>query len=304
MKTNCVWVIGSKGMLAKQVIKDLLFCGFDVIQTGHEVDITDYVALQKFSISIEDKVSFIVNCAAFTAVDAAQTQEDLCYAVNKTGALNVALVAKNLCVPLIYISTDYVFSGHFDAPIKESTPTDPKSVYGKSKLAGEKAVIKATQNHYIFRTSWLYGLYGKNFVYTMIKLTATKPSIKVVADQKGSPTNCATLSFVITKTICSYCKENNPIPYGIYNVTDCGQLTWFDFAKQIQKLAIKQGLVKDSSCVIDPCSTQEYNAPAPRPLYSVLDKTKIQNALDIKLPHWQKSLEDFIKTPDLEKMII
>ncbi len=265
--------------------------------TGSEVDVTDFLSLEKYSQKLlENKktVDFIVNCSAYTAVDKAEDEQDSAFCINSLGAENLALIAKKLDCPLIYVSTDYVFDGTATSPVKETAKKNPASVYGKSKSDGEDKIIAATQKFYILRTAWLYGFNGKNFVYTMTKAMNTRESVKVVCDQRGTPTNCSTLSRVIFEII-----NKKTVEYGIYNVTDSGETTWFDFCKEIYSLAKKYARIT-SDCVINSCKTNEYPVKAKRPAYSVLDTQKIQNALNIKLPDWKDSLEDFIKSEKFE----
>ena len=178
----------------------------------------------------------------------------------------------------------------------EYDPTAPIGVYGLTKEKGEKAVLEETEDFYILRTAWLYGFDGKNFVYTMIRAMNTHESVKVVSDQRGSPTFCVDLANVIIKLI----KKDGTIPYGIYHVTNEGETTWFDFTKEIFAQGTKKGLITNKSCIINPCTTQEYPTPAKRPSYSVLNKKKIEDALGEKLPDWQDSLALFLESKNFD----
>ena len=199
---------------------------------------------------------------------------------------------------MIHISTDYVFDGTKQFAYAEDNAVCPLGIYGATKAAGEKAVQEETDDFYILRTAWLYGFHGKNFVYTMIRAMKSRESVKVVSDQKGTPTNCATLAGVIVKILDSKTK----IPCGIYHITDEGEATWFEFAKEIQRIAKNLDFAKSAgACKVNPCATADYPTKAKRPAYSVLSKAKIQTALKIKLPDWKDSLFDFLSSPFFEK---
>ena len=300
-----VWIIGCNGMLGTQLCRTLEEKNLSYTGTDSSVSILDYSALENFA-SGKD-ISFIVNCAAYTAVDKAETDADFARALNEEGPRNIARLSKKIGCPLIHISTDYVFDGSASSPISEDSPIKPIGVYGETKAAGEKAVSSETEDFYILRTAWLYGFYGKNFVYTMIRAMNSRESVKVVADQRGTPTNCATLSSVIARIIESRLenpdsKNHSPkIPNGIYHVTDEGETTWFDFTKEIKKQAFKAGILTNEKCQVNPCTTEEYPMPAKRPAYSVLDKSKIQKILGLSLPQWQESLRKFINSPHFDK---
>lgn len=286
-----IWVIGHHGMLGTQLCEDLKKNNIDFVGSGSETDICNPELLEKFAEdnSKNAKINLIVNCSAYTKVDLAEDEKEEAYKINVEGVKNICLVAKKLEAALIHVSTDYVFDGNGASPYKESDEVSPIGVYGKTKLEGEKQVSEILENHYILRTAWLYGKYGKNFAATMVNLMNSRDSLKVVSDQRGTPTNCCTLSDVILKIV----KSNLSVPFGIYHVTDEGETTWFDFAKEIYECGKKSGAISNSSCVINPCTTEEYPTKAKRPHYSVLSKEKIQNALGMKLPDWKKSLKNY-----------
>ena len=293
-----VWIIGNKGMLGTQVCHTLSENKIDFLGTDSDVSILDYPALEVFA-SGKD-VSFIVNCAAYTAVDKAESDVDFARKLNADGPRNIARLAKKLGVPFLHISTDYVFDGTASSPISEDAPIKPIGVYGETKAEGEKSISEETSDFYILRTAWLYGFSGKNFVYTMIRAMNSHESVKVVNDQKGTPTNCVTLAGVILKIIENRADGEN-VPNGIYHVTDLGEITWFDFTKEIFAQGVECGLVTNTKCVINPCTTEEYPTPARRPAYSVLDKTKIQWTLGIQLPGWKESLRGFLNSEMFDK---
>lgn len=292
-----IWVTGYRGMLGSQLCQLFDEKKVEYAGTGSEVDVTDFFALEEYSekLAADGKtVDFIVNCSAYTAVDKAEDEEELAARINSTGAENLALIAKKIDCPLIHVSTDYVFDGSASCPVKETAEKNPESVYGKTKSDGEDRIIAATAEYYILRTAWLYGFNGKNFVYTMTKAMQSRESVKVVCDQRGTPTNCSTLSRIIFEII-----NRKTVEYGIYNVTDSGETTWFDFCREIYSLGKKYARITND-CVINSCTTDEYPVKAERPAYSVLDTQKIQNALNIKIPDWKNSLEDFIKSGKFE----
>ncbi len=293
-----IWLIGCKGMLGTEVARQLTEKKIDFLAAGHEVDVTDFSALADF---IEGKnIDFIINCTGYTNVDKAESEPDLAKIINEIGTENIARLAKKIHAALIYISTDYVFAGTGNSPLTEEMPVSPIGVYAKTKVAGEIAVQKQLAEHYILRTAWLYGYSGKNFVYTMLRLMNSRDSVKVVNDQKGSPTFAADLAEVIIKII-EQASSNRLLPYGIYHCTDSGEATWYDFACEIKKQAAELGLLKNRNCIVNPCSTEEYPTPAKRPAYSVLANDKIQKALGIKNPVWQESLWKFLSSPLFDK---
>ena len=293
-----VWVIGSGGMLGTEVCRQLGNSGIQYVKSGLDVDITDIDALRAFA--SRWSVDWIINCAAYTAVDKAESEAELCKKVNEDGVANIALVAQECGAALIHISTDYVFDGTGNIPYTEDMRLAPIGVYGKTKAAGEAAVIKNTKKFYILRTAWLYGWAGKNFVYTMIRAMNSRESLKVVNDQRGTPTFAGDLARVILKII------DQKIDYGIYHCTDLGETTWWEFAREIQSQAISAGWLNENgkNCTVNPCSTEDYPTPAKRPAYSVLSKEKIQKALGFTLPQWQDSLKVFLNSELFKKEMI
>lgn len=301
-----IWVIGYKGMLGSEICRQLAENNIQFVRTDIDVDIIDFKALLEFAKVWS--VKWIINCAAYTAVDKAESDVELAKKLNEDGPANIARVADIMGARLIHISTDYVFDGSGDTPRTEDMPVAPLGVYGVTKAAGEKAVMDNCKNYYILRTAWLYGWAGKNFVYTMIRAMNTHDAVKVVNDQKGTPTFAGDLVKVILEII----SRGSMTPYGIYHVTDIGEITWWDFTNEIKKQAIEAGYLQprhpelvsgvpsESYCVVNPCTTAEYPTPAKRPAYSVLCKDKIQNALGINLPDWKDSLRVFLNSPNFD----
>lgn len=289
-----IWLIGCKGMLGSEIARQLAEKKIEFVGTDIDVDITDSKILADFANG--KQISYIINCSAYTAVDKAESDEEFAKKLNEDGARNIATLAKQIKAKMIHISTDYVFDGTAQIPYTEDFPISPIGVYGKTKAAGEIAVKQTLEEYYIIRTAWLYGWAGKNFVYTMIKAINTHECVKVVNDQKGSPTFAGDLA----STIIAIIKKGN-IPYGIYHCTDLGEITWWDFTNEIKKQGIEFGLITNKDCKINPCSTDEYPTPAKRPSYSVLNKDKIQKTLEMQLPDWKQSLSTFLQSPLFEK---
>ena len=286
-----IWVIGYRGMLGSEICRQLTENNIQFVRSDVDVDITDFKALLEFARVWS--VKWIINCAAYTAVDKAESDVELAHKLNVEGPANIAKVAKKYGAKLIHISTDYVFDGTGDTPRTEDMPVAPIGVYGVTKAKGEEAVRNNTDKYYILRTAWLYGWAGKNFVYTMIRAMNTHDAVKVVNDQKGTPTFAGDLAKVILQII-----DDKTVPYGTYHVTDLGEITWWDFTNEIKKQGIEAGWIseKGKNCVVNPCTTDEYPTPAKRPAYSVLSKDKIQKTLGIKLPDWKESLSKFLNS--------
>ncbi|MCR5188539.1 MAG: dTDP-4-dehydrorhamnose reductase [Treponema sp.] len=308
-----IWLIGCKGMLGSEIAKQLDEKKLPWVGTDKEVDITNSQALTDFADSIETaayfpselkrserKIKWIINCSAYTNVEKAEEDVELAEKLNAQGPLNIARVARKISAKLIHISTDYVFNGHGTSPYTEDLAKDPLGVYGRTKAAGEDAIQKEMNTYYIIRTAWLYGFDGKNFVYTMTKAMNSHDSVKVVNDQKGTPTCALDLAEVILKFIekndnaKSFFGKNSAPSYGIYQFTDGGETNWFEFTQEIYRLGKKYGRITQD-CSVNPCTSAEYGAKVERPAYSVLSKDKIVKALKLKLPSWQQSLEKFIK---------
>ena len=286
-----VWLIGCKGMLGTEVARQLKNSNIDYIGTDIDVDITKLEVLEDFA-NKNPKIDWIINCSAYTAVDKAEDDKDFANLLNNIGPKNISSVAKKINAKMIHISTDYVFDGTGNIPYTEDMDVKPIGVYGQTKADGEKSVIDSGCEYYIFRTAWLYGYDGKNFVYTMLKLMESKQELSVVSDQKGTPTFAGDLANCVIKTITS----KNQIPCGIYHCTDLGEITWYDFACEIYKQGKATGKLSNE-CKINPCSTNEFPTKAKRPAYSVLSKEKIQQALGIALPMWNESLNVFMNSP-------
>ena len=279
-----ILITGANGMLAKSVRKRLE--GNEIICTDVEdLDITNFEAVKEFVAKV--KPEYIINCAAFTAVDKAETAGKIVEKINADGPRNLAKAAKENDSILVHVSTDYVFGGDLDVEkdYKEDDPKNPVTAYGITKLHGEEAIKENTDKYYIFRTAWLYGD-GNNFVRTMLKLGETKDEINVVADQHGSPTYAEDLANFIGEAI------EKKIPYGIYNATNEGYTTWYDFTKAIFEYA---GII----CKVNPVTTEEYIemmkvTQAKRPKNSQMSKEKLKST-GIEVPEWEDALKRYLK---------
>jgi len=243
-----------------------------------ELDITDKISVMRFI--TESGVDVIINCAAYTAVDRAEDDVQLCTLVNGTAPGVLAHAANETGATLVHISTDYVFDGQGPRPYKEEHKTSPVSVYGKTKLSGEIKVSEGCNNYYIIRTSWLYSIYGNNFPKTILKLAGERESLNVVFDQVGTPTYAADLAEAILELLI------NRSPYGTYHYSNEGVCSWYDFALEITKLA---GL----NCKINPVTSEMFPTKAVRPPFSVLNKDKFKKATPASIPHWRDSLKRF-----------
>ncbi len=249
-----------------------------------ELDITDAAAVGRML--SETKAEAIVNCAAYTNVERAEEDFATADLVNRIAARNLASAAKTAGATLFHISTDYVFPGDKNTPYTEQDTTGPIGVYGRTKLAGEQAVADSGCRHLIFRTSWLYSVYGNNFLKTMLRLTAEKESLNVVFDQVGTPTYAADLALTIFSILEARRYEGRE---GLYHFSNEGVCSWYDFAVEIAAAAGHNG------CRIDPCHSSEFPSKVRRPAYSVLDKTKLKETFGIEIPHWRESMKECIE---------
>lgn len=288
-----IWLIGSKGMLASEISFQLKKEGIPFVGTDSEVDITDKQALYDFCDAHKD-IDWIINCAAYTAVDKQEDDEEKAELLNSMGPGNIAEAAKKAGARLIHLSTDYVFDGKGTVPYTEEMSVCPESVYGRTKALGEEMIRLLLPNHsFIIRTAWLYGFDGKNFVYTMTRLFNERESVKVVNDQKGTPTYAGDLASAILKLISKVNENEESVKNGIYHFSNLGEITWYDFACAIYEEGRNSGRIIHE-CLISPCSSDEYIQKAKRPAYSVLCKDKIMQSLGITIPQWQESLSLFM----------
>ncbi|WP_067146645.1 dTDP-4-dehydrorhamnose reductase [Pseudotamlana agarivorans] len=276
-----VLVVGANGQLGS-CIKDLevQYKDLNFIYTDATLlNICNLKELQAF-FQGNQSIDYCINCAAYTAVDQAETEKEKAFQINAEGAKNLASVCKENKAILLHVSTDFVFDGKKTTPYTEADTPNPISVYGASKLQGEIEIQKLIKEHFIIRTSWLYSEHGSNFLKTMLRLAETRDEISVVSDQIGTPTYAGDLAEVLLKIIVT--SNNN---YGVYHFSNEGETSWYDFARTIFKFA-------NSKVNVIAIPTEAYPTAAKRPEYSVLNKGKIVQALSIRVPHWQKSLEN------------
>jgi dTDP-4-dehydrorhamnose reductase len=275
-----ILVTGANGQLGSELRKlsqgypewQFTFTDVDVL------DITDVPSLQSFCTA--NQFNFIVNCAAYTAVDKAETEIALATKINRDAVKNLALAATGINAVLIHVSTDYVFNGKACAPYSEDHPIDPQSVYGRTKAEGETEALQYSKS-IIIRTAWLYSTFGHNFVKTMLRLGAERSEVKVIFDQVGTPTYAEDLANAILSVIGH--TEKQGVKPGIYHFSNEGVISWFDFAWEIMSFA-------HNNCVVKPIETKDYPLPAHRPSYSVFNKAKIKNTFNIDIPYWKTSL--------------
>ena len=284
-----ILVTGANGQLGNEIQKvskhsqdHYIFT--DVCDGYEKLDITNLDAIRQMVAQLD--VKCIINCAAWTNVDAAETAGDLVEQLNAKAPENLAMAMKEVGGLLVHISTDYVFGGDpYNTPCREDQKGSPTGVYGQTKLHGEQRILATGVKHIIIRTAWLYSEFGKNFVKTMLSLTATKPQLKVVFDQCGTPTYAGDLADVIYDIIENRKFDNNE---GIYHFSNEGVCSWYDFTKVIAQMA------GHTTCNIQPCHSDEFPSPVKRPAYSVLDKSKIKDTFGITIPYWTDSLRKCI----------
>lgn len=230
------------------------------------------------------KPDFCINAAAYTAVDKAESDRDKAELINVLGSKNIAEVCNNFDVKLIHISTDFVFDGSNDKPYTETQITNPKGVYGQTKLDGEKAIQQVFSKYYIIRTSWVYSQFGNNFMKTMLRLASERTALSIVNDQIGTPTNAVDLAEALVQIILSANQQPKKDNYGIYNFSNEGECSWYDFAKKIFE-------INNVSIDLSDIPTEQFPTPAKRPKYSVLDKSKIKTTFGITIKTWEESLK-------------
>lgn len=289
-----VLVTGSTGQLALDLVPLLERGGHTVIGfDSRALDITDAERVGFEAARL--RPGCIINTAAYTKVDLAEKERERAFAVNRDGARNLARAAASIGAPLVHISTDFVFDGRKATPYDEEDPPGPLGVYGESKLAGEEEILKLLPEHYIIRTSWLYGARGSNFVKTILRLANDRDAIRVVYDQAGTPTWAGDLAASIVTVVDAI--EAGTLDYGIYHYSNEGIASWYDFAEAVVEESRRMGA--SLRCrTIEPVRTSEYPTPAKRPAYSVLDKQKIKKTFGVRIPHWRASLVKMLEEAD------
>jgi dTDP-4-dehydrorhamnose reductase len=282
-----ILITGANGQLGNELrIVSKNYYGYDFVFTDLEtLDISD--PEQTVDFIAKSKPDWIINCAAYNLVDKAESEPEAALLINGTAVKNITEAIRGTECKFIHISTDYVYEGNGNTPYNENTPVSPLSAYGKSKLAGEKHAL-LHHGSMIIRTSWLYSSFGSNFVKTILKHGKEKESLRVVFDQTGTPTYAADLAGAIMNIVSGVIRNQFVLNSGIYNYSNEGVCSWFDFASEIVRLA---GL----SCKVNPVLTKEYQLAATRPVYSVMDKTRIKETYNLEIPYWRDSLEKCIK---------
>lgn len=248
-----------------------------------QLDITDKTSC--FSVFQQYQPKYCINAAAYTAVDKAESEPEKAHLINAIGAKNLAEVSSEFNTCLLHVSTDFVFDGNQTFPYKETDTTNPLSVYGQTKLEGEKFIQEVLKKHFIIRTSWVYSQFGANFMKTMLRLATERDTLNVVADQMGTPTNAVDLAECLIQIINVSCNNPSDNRYGIYHFSNEGVCSWYDFAKEIFKL-------NHTIIEVNPIPTSDYPTPAQRPRNSVLDKTKIKQTFSLSIKNWDKRLAE------------
>ncbi|WP_160032783.1 dTDP-4-dehydrorhamnose reductase [Paenibacillus sp. An7] len=284
-----VVVTGAGGQLGTDVFKLFSSNGHEVLGCDRtKLDITNQAECNQVIDAFQPDA--VIHCAAYTAVDAAESDVDGAYLINAVGTRNIAVAAEKIGAKLVYISTDYVFDGTSTTAYREYDNTDPQSIYGQSKRAGEILAQTLNSRYFIVRTSWVYGAHGNNFVKTMLKLGQEKPELQVVHDQKGSPTYTVHLAEFLLELVDTEC-------YGIYHASGTGECTWYEFTREIFEQAKEILNVKITANLI-PCSTEQFPRPAPRPSNSVMDHVSIRTNGFKDFPHWKDGLSEFLNIYD------
>ena len=284
-------VTGSKGQLVTALLERSAADGIDIVPLGRpQLDLAEPATIGPAIAAT--KPDAIISAAAYTAVDKAQSERELAFAVNATGAGAVAAAAAQLDVPVIHISTDYVFNGASPRPYRETDATAPLGIYGASKLAGEQAVAVATPNHAILRTAWVYSPFGANFLKTMLRLAAERPEINVVNDQLGNPTAALDLADAILRVAGNLLANSDPALRGVFHCAGTGEASWADFATAIMATSRSLG---GPFANIHPIPTSAYPTPAPRPANSRLDCGKLRATHGVVMPTWQHSTEQTVR---------
>ncbi|MDX9899762.1 MAG: dTDP-4-dehydrorhamnose reductase [Spirochaetia bacterium] len=281
-----IWITGARGMLGRELYRYLEKQGIPCVGSGKEVDILDPDALKAFV--CHKDIDWVVNCAAYTDVDGAEEEESLAFRLNAAGPENLARLCAETGSRFIHISSDYVFDGSGSRPYLETDPVSPMGAYARSKAEGERRVMAACPEAIILRTAWLYGRYGNNFVYTMVRLMNEVPQIGVVADQKA----CPTWSRDLAETIAALLQKPG-VPAGLYHIAGSGETSWYGFAQEIYRCGRELGLIS-KTCALHALKTAEYPTKAIRPAYSVLDMNKIA-LLGLTTPAWTDSLRVFLE---------
>lgn len=285
-----ILVTGANGQVGHCLQQQLSKTSLDYVAlTRAELDISDAQAVDAVVQKIQPTI--IINAAAYTAVDKAEQEQEIAYAINRDGPKNLASAAKAINAAILHISTDYVFAGDQAGAYDEEHSTDPQSIYGHSKFAGEQAVAHANEQHIILRTAWVFGEHGNNFVKTMIRLGNSRDTLGIVADQEGGPTYAGDIASALLKIAQEYISGKS-IPWGIYHYSGMPHVSWFDFAQKIFAQVEQAGLYSKSIPSLNPITTADYPTPAKRPANSKLNCSKLERAFGVAPSDWQQALKN------------
>ncbi len=286
-----VLITGAKGQVGAELVQTTP-ADFTVIALGSkQLDITNLVQVK--AVVTEHQPDLIINAAAYTAVDKAESDIEQAYAVNEKGVEWLARAAEEADIPLFHISTDYVFDGQASQPYKETDSVNPKSVYGASKLAGEQVLAKILSKHIILRTSWVFGAVGNNFVKTMLRLGKERDELSVVSDQYGCPTSASSIANILWLLVVKYIQEKS-LPWGIYHFSNSPACTWHEFACKVFEQAVKTGTLNKAP-LVKAITTADYPTPAKRPAWSVLSSRRVENLLGVKGTLWKTELKPLLQ---------
>jgi dTDP-4-dehydrorhamnose reductase len=288
MSQPVVLVTGANGQVGQELrVLAASYPAFEFVFTSHEnMPVHDEAAVQQLFAA--HRPAYCINCAAYTAVDKAESEQEAAYQVNAEGPRILAAACKTFNTRFIHISTDYVFNGQSPVPYKEDAATDPVNLYGASKLKGEQLCLQTNPTAIVIRTAWVYSSFGKNFVKTMMKLMHDRPAINVVSDQVGAPTYAADLAKCMMEIIARCQLSGDNWTPGLYHYSNQGRISWYDFAVAIKELT-------GSTCMVNPIPTEQYPTPAKRPAFSLLDTGKIQSTFHCTIPEWKDSLQQCLK---------
>lgn len=286
-----ILITGAQGQVGKELTQAANKKGFDVIAAGRtELDITRAQNVESY-IS-QHQPDIVINAAAFTAVDKAENKQDLAFAINRDGAINIAAACKKQNIPLLHISTDYVFDGTKSEPYSEHDLVSPLGIYGESKWQGEEAIRQNLNDHLVLRVAWVFGAQGNNFVKTMLRLGEDRDELNVVADQFGGPSSAKDIAQTLLNLVEQY-QTDNTLAWGTYHYCGNPKTTWYDFAEEIFKQAFELGLLI-KKVKVNPITTAEYPTPAKRPGNSMLDCTKLKTTFGIEMPEWKEALKQVL----------
>jgi dTDP-4-dehydrorhamnose reductase len=285
-----ILVTGASGQVGYCLQQQLIEANWDFIAlTRSDLDISDANAVENIVTRVRPDI--IINAAAYTAVDKAEQEQEIAYAINRDGPANLARAAKNINAAILHISTDYVFSGDATGTYLEEDATAPQGIYGQSKLQGEQAVVATNEKHIILRTAWVFGEHGNNFVKTMLRLGRTRDTLGIVADQEGGPTYAGDIAKALL-AIAKHYAEGNPMHWGIYHYSGLPHISWFGFAQQIFAEAERAGIYEKPTPQLNAITTSEYPTPAKRPANSKLDCSKIERVFRLTPSNWQTALKN------------